>query len=397
MQRRVPPWRGVRAADARRPARCSAASTSCGSSSSCSPCSPRCMCATTPGRSSTRRSASTRPTTTSRCSSITLRDLAPGLPADARPRPSRLSMPGSSGCCAISRGAWARPKARAASIGTLKQRGPRRRRRRDLRAALPAAGQAQRRCRSRSAWRRPGRAELDAVADHGLPVLYALFLWWFSTGLILYLDGLPPADLPLEHAGRHGHAPGGALRASAASARLTDVGGAYAAFTCGLLIWGWQEMSFLMGYVTGPRREPCPDGCTRLAPLRPRGRRPSSGTSSPIAATAVGDGRADLGRRQPGRHLDLPACSGRCGRAPSSTSSSACRNLNEQFLPEHLALPEELLHAQAADEPAVPGLGRPSATIVADRWSIGPGAAGDRHASTPRRSPSSARSWRWRS
>jgi putative photosynthetic complex assembly protein 2 len=29
------------------------------------------------------------------------------------------------------------------------------------------------------------------VAEHGLPVLYALFLWWFSTGLILYLDGLP--------------------------------------------------------------------------------------------------------------------------------------------------------------------------------------------------------------
>ena len=24
------------------------------------------------------------------------------------------------------------------------------------------------------------------MADHGLPVLFALFVWWFSTGAILY-------------------------------------------------------------------------------------------------------------------------------------------------------------------------------------------------------------------
>jgi putative photosynthetic complex assembly protein 2 len=30
------------------------------------------------------------------------------------------------------------------------------------------------------------------VSDHILPVLYTLFLWWFSTGLIVWLDGLPP-------------------------------------------------------------------------------------------------------------------------------------------------------------------------------------------------------------
>jgi putative photosynthetic complex assembly protein 2 len=29
------------------------------------------------------------------------------------------------------------------------------------------------------------------VADHALPALYALFLWWLSTGVILYLDRLP--------------------------------------------------------------------------------------------------------------------------------------------------------------------------------------------------------------
>jgi putative photosynthetic complex assembly protein 2 len=39
------------------------------------------------------------------------------------------------------------------------------------------------------------------------------------------------------------------------------VAGAYWAFTCGLLAWGWQEISFYMGFVTGPRRDACPDGC----------------------------------------------------------------------------------------------------------------------------------------
>ena len=26
---------------------------------------------------------------------------------------------------------------------------------------------------------------------HGLPALHGLLIWWFSTGLILFLDGLP--------------------------------------------------------------------------------------------------------------------------------------------------------------------------------------------------------------
>ena len=26
---------------------------------------------------------------------------------------------------------------------------------------------------------------------YGLPVLFTLFVWWFSTGVILFLDGLP--------------------------------------------------------------------------------------------------------------------------------------------------------------------------------------------------------------
>ena len=42
----------------------------------------------------------------------------------------------------------------------------------------------------------------------------------------------------------------------------TSLAAAYAGFTYGLLVWGWQEMSFFMGFVTGPVREPCPADCT---------------------------------------------------------------------------------------------------------------------------------------
>lgn len=42
----------------------------------------------------------------------------------------------------------------------------------------------------------------------------------------------------------------------------TSVAGAYTAFTCGLLVWAWVEMSFLMGFITGSRRSACPPDCS---------------------------------------------------------------------------------------------------------------------------------------
>jgi putative photosynthetic complex assembly protein 2 len=42
------------------------------------------------------------------------------------------------------------------------------------------------------------------------------------------------------------------------SASHATVASAYCAFTCAVLIWGWQEIAFLLGYVTGARRSECP-------------------------------------------------------------------------------------------------------------------------------------------
>ncbi len=94
--------------------------------------------------------------------------------------------------------------------------------------------------------------------EHGLAIIYALFIWWFSTGLILYLDGLPRRTFSVSMVVMTAIALA-ALYGLWFSGSDTSVAGVYLSFTCGLLIWAWHELSFLTGYLTGPRRTPCPE------------------------------------------------------------------------------------------------------------------------------------------
>ncbi len=94
-----------------------------------------------------------------------------------------------------------------------------------------------------------------------LPALYAMFIWWFTTGLIVWLDGLHASTYRWSMAGATlvGVA---ALYALSRTAGDTSVAGAYCAFTSAVLVWGWIEVAFLLGYVTGPRREASPQGAS---------------------------------------------------------------------------------------------------------------------------------------
>ena len=94
-----------------------------------------------------------------------------------------------------------------------------------------------------------------------LPLVFTLFVWWFSTGVILYLDGLPRRTFKYTFAGATVVGLVG-LWGIAASASETTVASAYCGFTCALLVWAWQEVAFLLGYVTGPRRIPCDQQAT---------------------------------------------------------------------------------------------------------------------------------------
>lgn len=91
----------------------------------------------------------------------------------------------------------------------------------------------------------------------------ALVVWWFSTGLILL--GVKRADyglgvshlvltigsLPLLALGCWGfwHTLGS-----------TDVWSIYGAFGSVILIWGWFELAFLCGIISGPNTYACPPG-----------------------------------------------------------------------------------------------------------------------------------------
>ncbi|TRD22581.1 putative photosynthetic complex assembly protein PuhE [Palleronia caenipelagi] len=85
--------------------------------------------------------------------------------------------------------------------------------------------------------------------------LAALFLWWFSTGAILWV--VQRADRG--SAGAHGRVLLWSLPllvAGIGGVILSD--GAYGGFVSALALWGWIELAFLTGCVTGPVRGEMP-------------------------------------------------------------------------------------------------------------------------------------------
>ncbi len=91
-------------------------------------------------------------------------------------------------------------------------------------------------------------------------ILYATFLWWFSTGIIFYLNARSPQTFRLSMLAGTGLLLA-ALYGIWFSAALESIAGVFIAFTCGLVIWGWHTMSYYMGIITGPRRLACPPDC----------------------------------------------------------------------------------------------------------------------------------------
>ena len=85
-------------------------------------------------------------------------------------------------------------------------------------------------------------------------LLIAVFLWWLMTGLALMSV----------HQSRRTQciifmlttlSMGGALFLVEPNAALATTSATIAGFAMGLGIWGWLELSYLMGYITGPVKE----------------------------------------------------------------------------------------------------------------------------------------------
>ncbi len=92
-----------------------------------------------------------------------------------------------------------------------------------------------------------------------LPVLFVALVWFVSTGAIIWLDNRHPETYGGSLVGATVVA-GFAVCAVLISLDDSSAKGAYLAFAAATAIWGWHEMSFLMGFISGPNRAECPSG-----------------------------------------------------------------------------------------------------------------------------------------
>jgi putative photosynthetic complex assembly protein 2 len=90
-----------------------------------------------------------------------------------------------------------------------------------------------------------------------MPFLFVVCLWFFSTGGILWLNRLDTSTHPASIFAISVLC-GPAVCGILVSAPETGASAAYLGFASSLIIWGWHEASFLMGFVAGPRRDACP-------------------------------------------------------------------------------------------------------------------------------------------
>lgn len=95
------------------------------------------------------------------------------------------------------------------------------------------------------------------MSDIALAALFAVFIWWFSTGVVLLLNGMQRRAYKLSLFVSSAVA-AAALVALDHTANQTSAAAVYCAFTCALLVWGWHELSFLTGWITGPRTTALP-------------------------------------------------------------------------------------------------------------------------------------------
>jgi putative photosynthetic complex assembly protein 2 len=101
----------------------------------------------------------------------------------------------------------------------------------------------------------------------GEAILYVLFLWWFGTGAILFLDGLPRRTFRWTLVAAS-LVTALAFAALWATKNVVTGYGAVAGFTAAIIAWGFNEVAFLTGVATGPRKTELPAGAKGFARFR---------------------------------------------------------------------------------------------------------------------------------
>ena len=173
---------------------------------------------------------------------------------------------------------------------------------------------------------------------------FALITWWASTVAIIYLDGLKPWTFKYSLAGMT-FVTLVCLWGLHETANDTSVRGAYIAFTCGLLAWGWQECSFYMGLVTGPRKAACPENCGGWAHFGHAIQTSLWHELAIIASAIVVVALTWGGANQIGTWTFMILWW--MHQSAKLNVFLGVRNLNEEFLPEHLTFLKGFLNKKA--------------------------------------------------
>jgi putative photosynthetic complex assembly protein 2 len=93
--------------------------------------------------------------------------------------------------------------------------------------------------------------------DRALAALFVFAIWWLSTGVVLKMVWLGRSTFRFSVAAFSVLALAG-FGGVVWSSGLETAGAAYVAFGSALAIWGWHELTFLLGIITGPRKIACP-------------------------------------------------------------------------------------------------------------------------------------------
>jgi putative photosynthetic complex assembly protein 2 len=170
--------------------------------------------------------------------------------------------------------------------------------------------------------------------QHLVAVLFVVAIWWLSTALVLRLvwlgpDARRPTLLASAALGLVGFV------AVAITSRMEGIGAAYLGFGGALLTWAHHELAFLLGAVTGPRKQPETPGIRGL----PRFREATSAVihhEVALALTAVAFVAVTWGTPNPagtGTFLVLWVMR----LSAKFNVFLGVRNISEDFVPDHLA------------------------------------------------------------
>lgn len=94
------------------------------------------------------------------------------------------------------------------------------------------------------------------MGDLGAAVVIVVLAWWASTGVLLRVIWSPARIVRPAFVITSVLALAGAY-AAVRTATLTTTTGAYVGFASALALWAWHELAFLLGVISGPRKQPC--------------------------------------------------------------------------------------------------------------------------------------------